>query len=63
MDAKDTEAINFIWSRLHQYAGDTLDNMIGNGDCDPDVDDTYADVWAEICEAMAHITERLEASQ
>ena len=60
MTTTDKEAINIIWWKLHSYAEDSLGGMIGNGDHDdPDVDNTYADEWAEICEAMAHISERL----
>ena len=56
----DEEAINLIWHKLHAYAEDSLGGMIGNGDYDdPDTDTTYADEWAEICEAMAQITEQL----
>ena len=56
----DEEAINLIWNKLHSYAEDSLGGMIGNGDFDDTATDTtYADEWAEICEAMARITETL----
>ena len=54
------EAIKIIWTRLHTYAEDSLGDLIGHG-CneDPEIDSTYADEWADICEAMAHISKQL----
>ena len=60
MTPTNQEAINIIWEKLHSYVEDSLGNMIGSGHYDDsDMDNTYADEWAEICEAMAHITEQL----
>ncbi len=54
------EALNLIWRKLDSYAEDSLGGMIGIGNSDnPDMDNTYAKEWAEICEAMAHISEQL----
>ena len=54
------EALNLIWDKLDSYAEDSLGNMIGNSHYDDSVtDNTYTDEWAEICEAMAHISEQL----
>lgn len=63
MAVTNEEAINIIWNKLHTYAEHSLENMIGNGDHDdPDMDNTYAEEWAEICEVMAHISEQLGAT-
>lgn len=60
MTTTNQEAINIIWEKLGCYVEDSLGNMIGSGHYDDsDTDNTYADEWAEICEAMAHITEQL----
>ena len=60
MTTTNQEALNIIWNKLGSYAEDSLGGMIGSGNFDdPDTDTTYADEWAEICEAMAHITEQL----
>jgi len=60
MQTDTEEAINIIWEKLGNYAEDSLGSKTGNGHHDdPDIDNTYADEWAEICEAMAHITEQL----
>ncbi len=52
---KNEKAISLIWTILHSYAEDSLGNRIG---LEPEkkYDDECATEWAEICEAMEHIT-------
>ena len=60
---RNRKALAFIWDKLHAYSEHSLDNMIGNYHHeDPEIDNTYAEEWAEICEAMAYITEHVDKS-
>ena len=50
------EAIKMIWEKLYEYRAS---NFIVCGD--PSFDTAYEIEWAEICEAMAHVTEQLNS--
>jgi hypothetical protein len=62
MTMTDLKAVNVIWAVLHGYSEDSLGNRIGVGHYEEN-DDAFADQWAEICEAMSHISEQLKAAQ
>jgi len=61
MAMTNEEAIQVIWAVLHGYSEDSLGNRIGVGHYEEN-DDEFADQWALICEAMAHIHEQLGAA-
>ena len=49
------EALELIWDKLHAYAETCLENKIGQDEDSME----HAEAWAEVCEAMAHITESI----